>query len=198
MPDTTEALGGPLAEFLADRIPKVASRVHRRYKDIPAQDYEQAMWLEMLAHPAKYRKYLEEDRGGLVQRELYRACKKVTEEDRRYRLAVQAASDGFSVYDIQFYSPTMLAHLLPALVEAGFDVSVAMVDVVKAYDRLPEGMKRLLKTYYAVNQEDTEEGRWDRESLASSMGLTRHALEERVRRARQRLADELGGSDPWQ
>lgn len=221
------AAGGPLAEFLADRIPKTASRVHGRYKSIPAEDYEQAMWLEMLSRPEKYRAYLADGRGGLIQRELYRACRKVTQEDRRYRMAVQAAGDGFSPYDIEFYSTGTLAHLLPALVEAEFDVSQAMdkaasstdaagihirtedpfggaenylvvlIDVTSAFARLPEGMKRLLRTYYGANQEDTEEGRWAREGLASSMGLTSEALRQRVHRALRRLQDELGGTDPW-
>lgn len=220
-------LGGPLAEFLSERIPRTAARVHNRYKQIPAEDYEQAMWLAMLAKAPKYRQYLEEGRGGLVQLTLYRACKKLTQEDERYRLSVKAAAAGFSVYDIEFYSTGVLAKILPALVEANFDVGSAMerasgsvdaagvhigsndpfggsenylavlVDVTAAYGRLPEGMKRLLKTYYSVNQEDTDEGRWDRERLASSMGLTAQALRQRAHRALERLQEELGGADPW-
>jgi hypothetical protein len=58
-------------------------------------------------------------------------------------------------------------------------------------------MRRLLETYYGANQEDTDEGRWDREKLASSMGLTADALRHRVHRALQRLQKELGGADPW-
>lgn len=223
-----ERLSAPLAEFLADRIPKTAARVHRRYKSIPAEDYEQAMWLEMLSRPDRYRAYFADGRGGLIQRELYRACRKVTQEDRRYQMAAQAAADGFSPYDIEFYSTGMLTRLLPSLVEAEFDTARAMdtaaaatdaagihirssdpfggaenylvvlVDVIAAYGRLPEGMQRLLKTYYGVSQADDEQGRWDRDGLASSMGLTANALYVRVHRALQRLQDELGGSDPWQ
>jgi hypothetical protein len=74
---------------------------------------------------------------------------------------------------------------------------VILIDVVAAYRRLPEGMQRLLKTYYSVSQEDTEQGRWDREGLAGSMGLTADALRQRAFRALQRLQDELGGADPW-
>jgi hypothetical protein len=225
---TAEALSGPLAEHLAGQIPRLASGAHRRHPAVPAEDYEQAMWVKALAQGPRFRKLHDEGKYGLIAVKLRDECSKVTGEDRRYRLAAKAAADGFSVYDIEFYSTGVLAKLLPALVEAHFDVSVAMdncaastdaagvhirssdpfggqenylvilIDVASAYSRLPEGMRRLLSTYYGANQDDTDEGRWDREKLASSMGLTANALRLRAHRALQRLQDELGGSDPWQ
>jgi DNA-directed RNA polymerase specialized sigma24 family protein len=221
-------LGAPLREFLLDRIPKAAAKAHRRFPAVPAQDFEQAMWLRVLSSPAKFIKLWGQDRHGIIWAELCREGTRAGREDDRYRKAAKAAADGYSPYDIEFYSTGVLAQILPALVEAEFDVSAAMekasagadaagvhirssdpfggsenymvvlVDVVAAYNRLPEGMRRLLKTYYGVSQEDTEQGRWDREGLASSMGLTSDALRHRVYRALQRLQDELGGSDPWQ
>lgn len=221
------AIGGPLAEFLADRIPKAAKVAHRRFHGVPAEDFEQAMWLRVLAKPAKFRKLFDEAKYGIIWAELRREGTKVGQEDRRYHLAAQAAADGFSPYDIEFYSTRLLGRLLPALVEAEFDTAKAMeraagstdaagihirssdpfggaenylvvlVDVVRAFGKLPEGMQRLLKTYYAVSQADDEQGRWDRDGLASSMGLTGEALRSRVHRALQRLQDELGGTDPW-
>jgi DNA-directed RNA polymerase specialized sigma24 family protein len=225
--DTIEGLGAPLAEFLADRIPRAAAKAHRRHRYVPAEDYEQAMWLRVLRNPPKFRKLWEQGKPGIIWEELRREGAVVAREDDRYRRAKKALEDGYSVYDIEFYSTGLLAQLLPALIEADFDVSVAMeaascgtdaagvhvrvsdpfggaenyltilADVAAAYGRLPEGMQRLLRTYYRVNQEETEEGRWARESLASSMGLTAGALRVRVHRALQRLQDELGGADPW-
>lgn len=216
-----------LSELLADRIPKAASRAHRRYPAVPRDDFEQAMWERALSRGPHFRKLYEEEQYEAIWVELCRAGTRTGKEDDRYRRAVKALRDGYSVYDIEFYSASMLAQLLPALVEAEFDVSQAMdkaasstdaagihirtedpfggaenylvvlIDVVNAFYRLPEGMQRLLRTYYGANQEDTDEGRWEREGLAGSMGLTKHALEERVRRARVRLSDELGGADPW-
>jgi hypothetical protein len=224
---TTETLTGPLAEFLADRIPKAAARAHRRFPAVPAEDFQQAMWCRVLVNPAKFGKLWADGRPGIIWAELRREGTKVGEEDDRYRRAAKALEDGYSVYDIEFYSTALLAVLLPALIEAEFDAAVAMetassgtdaagvhiriddpfggaenypvvlIDVAAAYGRLPEGMQRLLKTYYGVSQEDTEQGRWDREGLASSMGLTAGALRVRVHRALQRLQDELGGADPW-
>jgi hypothetical protein len=223
-----ERLSAPLAEFLADRIPNLAKLAHRWTPEVPAADFEQAMWERSLRKADHLRDLWGQDRPGVIVKELRRECRKVAQEDERYRRALKAAVAGYDVYDIEFYSPGVLAKLLPALVEAEFDVSRAMVkasagtdaagihirttdpfggaenylvilaDVAAAFGRLPEGMQRLLRTYYGANQDDTDEGRWDREKLASSMGLTRHALEERARRARLRLADELGGADPWQ
>jgi hypothetical protein len=216
-----------LSELLGDRIPKAASRAHRRYPAVPRDDFEQVMWERALAEGPHFRKLFEEGKLEVIWVELCRAGAKAGREDDRYRRAVKALGDGYSVYDIEFYSTRMLAHLLPVLIEAEFNVSQAMekaaastdaagihirtddpfggaenylvvlVDVTSAFDRLPEGMQRLLKTYYGVSQEDTEEGRWARDGLASSMGLTANALYVRVHRALQRLQDELGGADPW-
>jgi hypothetical protein len=194
---------------------------------VPCDDFEQAMWVRVLTRPSKFQKLLDEDRLGIIWAELCREATRLGKEDDRYRRAVRAGEAGYSLYDIEFYTTGMLGKIMPALVEADFDVSHAMekaaggtdaagihirssdpfggsenylvvlVDVVKAYNRLPEGMRRLLKTYYAVSQDEGEDGRWDREKLASSMGLTAEALRMRVSRALQRLQDGLGGADPW-
>lgn len=222
-----QALPGALGEFLADRIPRAALAARRRFPDVPAEDFEQAMWLAILAKPLKFRKLHDEGRYGIIWTELKRAAGRTGREDARYRQAAKAAAAGYSAYDLEFYSTGVLARILPALAEAEFDIGLAMskasagtdaagihirssdpfggaenylvvlIDVAAAYERLPEGMKRLLRTYYSVSQEDTEEGRWDRDKLASSMGLTGDALRQRVHRALQRLQQELGGADPW-
>jgi hypothetical protein len=194
---------------------------------VPADDFEQAMWLRVLTRPSKFQKLLDEERLGIIWAELCREASRVGREDDRYRRAVKAGAAGYSLYDIEFYTTGVLAKILPALVEADFDVSHAMekaaggtdaagihirssdpfggsenylvvlVDVAAACGRLPEGMRRLLNTYYAVSQDEGQDGRWEREKLASSMGLTADALRHRVSRALQRLQDELGGPDPW-
>jgi DNA-directed RNA polymerase specialized sigma24 family protein len=74
---------------------------------------------------------------------------------------------------------------------------VMLVDIATAWERLSEGQRRLLRAYYSCNQEDTEDGRWERDGLAASMGLTGNALRVRVHRALERLQQELGGADPW-
>jgi DNA-directed RNA polymerase specialized sigma24 family protein len=185
------------------------------------------MWLKALKKSAHFSKLWKEEKQGILWAELRREGTKVGQEDDRYRRAQAAAAAGYSVYDIEFYTTGALGKLMPALVEAGFDVSKAMetaatgtdaagihirssdpfggaenylvvlVDVAAAYGRLPEGMRRLIRTYYGVRQDDTEQGRWDRDSLAGSMGLTPDALRTRVHRALQRLQGELGGENPW-
>jgi hypothetical protein len=223
----SETLPAPLAEFLADRIPRAAKNVHRRYPQVPEDDLAQAMWVKVLAGPRKFCQLWDQGRTGIIWEELRRAGSVAGREDDRYRRACRAAADGYSVYDIEFYTTGVLAVILPALAECGFDVSAAMekasagtdaagvhirssdpfggaenylvilTDVAGAYARLPEGMRRLLATYYRASQEDTQDGRWEREGLASSMGLTGEALRQRVHRALQRLQHELGGDDPW-
>jgi hypothetical protein len=224
---TETSFPGPLAEFLANQIPRLAATAHRRHAAVPAEDYRQAMWTRALSIGPRLTQLHDNGQFGLITIKLRDECSRVTREDRRYQMAVEAMGNGYSVYDLEFYSTRVLGKLLPALVEADFDVSVAMekaaastdaagihirssdpfggaenylvilTDVTNAYRRLPEGMQRLLKTYYGVSQADDEQGRWDREGLASSMGLTSDALRQRAHRALSRLQGELGGSDPW-
>jgi hypothetical protein len=221
-----EILGGPLGELLADRIPKAAVKAHRRYPQVPAEDFEQAMWERALKRGPHFRKLYEDGRYGIIWEELRRAGSKLGKSDDRWRRNEKAWQAGYDKDDEAFYSTRNLGLLLPVLIDADFDVSavieratqgtdkagirhhnpdpfaaelypVTLIDVVTAFGRLPEGMQRLLKTYYGVNQEDTDAGRWDREKLASSMGLTRDALAMRAHRALIRLQWELGGEDPW-
>jgi|SRR5579859_775192 len=228
MADTAAALSAPLSEFLASRIPRAAQKAHQRFPAVPVDDFEQAMWEKILRAPVKFTRLHEQEKYGAIWAELRREGTRLGQDDNRYRQATKALAEGYSVYDVEFYSTGVLAKILPALAEADFDVAEAMdrsssstdaagihirssdpfggsenylvilIDVAKAYSRLPEGMRRLLQTYYGVSQEDTEDGRWAREGLASSMGLTADALRQRVHRALQRLQDELGGPDPWQ
>lgn len=221
------ALPGPLAEFLADRIPKAARQANRRFPEVPCEDFEQAMWEKALRKGHHLANLWEQGKPGIIWAELRREGTKVGREDNRYRQAAKAMAAGYSLYDVEFYSTKLLAQLMPALIEADFDVSVAMeracsgtdaagvhirvddpfsgaeeymailADVTTAFKRLPEGMQRLLVSYYRLDQENTQDGRWEREKAASSMGLTADALRMRAHRALQRLQDELGGSDPW-
>lgn len=225
--DAAPVLGAPLAEYLAEQIPRVAARSHSHYRYVPAEDYEQEMWLYALRRPERLKAPFDEGKLGLVRTRLYQAANELTRDDDRYRRALRAAEAGYSTEDLQFYSTGLIANLLPVLIEAEWDIGeavrraacgvdaagvfirnddpfsgaenyqVMLIDLKNAFERLPGGMQRLLVTYYGLNQEDTEDGRWERESLASSMGLTINALRLRVSRALKRLRDELGGEDPW-
>jgi hypothetical protein len=220
-------LGGPLSEFLAEQIPRSARAARAKFPAVPLDDYEQGAWLEVLSRPHRFRDPFDRGDLGLVRKRLYEAALKVGQEDDRYRRSVKAASEGYATDDIAFYSTGLIGKLLPVLVEADFDVSAAMqrassgvdaagvfirsndphggaenyqvmlLDVSVGWKRLTAGQRRLLRAYYSCNQEDTQEGRWERDGLAASMGLTGNALRVRVHRALERLQEELGGADPW-
>lgn len=225
--DVAAVLGGPLAEYLAENIPKQARRANRDYGRIPAADFEQAMWVYALERVPVFRKLLDEGNTGFVNRRLKDAAVKAVKEDSRYQRSVKAAKAGYSPDDEEFYSPGLLARVLPALIAAGFDVSDAMeraaagtdaagihirvsdpfsgaenyqvmlIDICIGWKRLTEGQRRLLRGYYGASQEDTQDGRWERQQLASSMGLTEEALRQRAHRALRALSEKLGGEDPW-
>lgn len=221
-------LGGPLAEYLAKHIPIIARHAHLSYSYVPADDYEQTMWLAVLSSPHRFQAPFEEGKHWAVNKRLREAAAKATKEDDRYRRAKRAAAGGYSTDDIEFYSTGLLGKILPALIAADFDVSDAMqrassgtdaagvhirsndpfggaenyqvmlIDIATAWKRLPEGQRRLLRAYYGVRQDDTEDGRWARQQLASSMGITVDTLYKRANRGLRRLQEELGGENPWQ
>lgn len=220
-------LGAPLSEYLEDAIPRVASSAHKRYRHVPAEDYSQAVWLAILARPHRFTIPWEKGEYGVLKARLWDAVRAVTAEDDRFRRAQRAAEAGYAVDDIAFYSTGLLALMLPALLEAEWDLGEAMqrassgvdaagvyisssdpfsgaenylamlTDIKRGWGRLTEGQRRLLSAYYSVDQEDSENGRWERDGLAGSMGLTGETLRKRANRALERLQAELGGDDPW-
>jgi hypothetical protein len=224
---STEQLGGPLAELLAEMIPRAAAAGHKRFKMVPADDFEQAMYEKVLRDPAKYRQLLAEGRDGVIWTELRRCATKVGSEDDRYRRAQKALAEGYRPEDEEFYSRDMLRMLLPVLIEAEFSPEQAieraanstdaagvriqgsepgtaaenymamLIDVTTAFGKLTGYHQRILRDYYGLDQADTENGRWERTSLASSMGLTLNALQKRAVRALDALEDLLGGKSPW-
>lgn len=221
------SIGGPLGDHLAEEIPRHARGKHRRFPRVPAEDFEQEMWSRVVAKLPKFRAWMEEGKTEIIRLELHAACVRLGNEDERYRRAVKAASAGYSPADEEFYSTSMIAALLPVLIEADFDPAAAvekatqstdaagvrihgggdphaaetymviLVDIVRAYRGLKPYQQKLLRDYYGLSQEDTEAGRWERESKASSMGLTLDAYRRRVYRAVRALKHRLGGENPW-
>ncbi|TVZ01244.1 hypothetical protein EAS64_33740 [Trebonia kvetii] len=225
--DVRAYFSAALNEYLEISVPKVAETAHQRYRYIPAEDYAQAMWLGILTKPIRFSDPWDKGDYALVKVRLWDEVRKVTAADDRFRRSVRAAEAGYATDDIAFYSTGLISLLLPVMVEADWDVGAAMqrassgvdaagvfirandpfsgaenyqvmlIDLKAAWRKLTEGQRRLLTAYYSCNQEDTDDGRWERDGLAASMGLTGNALRVRVFRAVQRLQDELGGADPW-
>lgn len=222
-----EQLGGPLAEHLAKRIPTLALSRHRRFPDVDAADFEQEMWAHALAHAPRFRRLFEEGKLDLIRLDLASAATKYGYDDERDRRARKAKEAGYSTTDEEFYGSGLLRLLLPVLIEAEFDPAnaieratqgtdaagvrihsadsdhaaenymVMLIDVCDAYRKLNTYQQRLLRDWYGMDQSDTDNGRWERSSKASSMGLTVNALQLRVKRAVEALQRELGGKSPW-
>jgi hypothetical protein len=221
------SFGGPLAEWLANQIPIAATKKHRSYGRIPAEDFEQAIWESALRYAAKLKEYFDRGDTAAVFSSIYRAADKVIREDDRYVRAAKAAEAGYSIEDEEYYSTGLLGKVLPALIAADWDVADAMqrassgtdaagihihssdphsgaesyqamlIDISTGFRRLTEGQRRLLRAYYGASQEDSADGRWERGQLANSMGLTESALQQRAHRALLALQRALGGPSPW-
>lgn len=219
-------ISGPLAEWLADRVPKLASQAHRRFPMVPAEDFEQEIWVRALIRGPKLARDLREGNEAYVWNELRSATTRVGKEDDRFRRAQKAAAAGYKNWDEEFYSTGMLTQILPALISAEGDPAVAvyaatkgtdaagifihaddpgafgnyavmLIDVAAALAAIKAGNRKLLEKYYGLPEEDTDTGRWERRQLASSMGITYENLRQRVHYALKELQAELGGEDPW-
>jgi hypothetical protein len=208
---------GPLSEFLAGEIPRVAARVHRTHPLVPAEDLEQALWLHAIAHAEKLQGLMGEGQDGAVWGELKRAGGKVVKEDDRYRRACKAAAAGYDVDDEHFYSLGMLRNLLVVYYETGLDTPpqsglsvtgrkgngtaedyyVIMIDIDRGLGKLNTYQRGLIERWFGLPQGDDEEGRWVRQAEASTMGLTLEAFRKRVDRALRALQRKLGGTSPW-
>lgn len=217
---------GLLGEWLADRIPKLASLAHKRFPTVPAEDFEQEIWARAVRRKPKLALHLRDGNEAYIWRELNAAATRLGKEDDRYRRACKAAQAGYRPADEQFYSTGLLALTLPVLIAAEWDVpnavanashqtdaagvhisgddpaaqgnyQVILMDVSAAFSGLPRGDQKLLEAYYGAGDEDTEQGRWDRHGVASSMGMTYEAFKGRAHRALRRLQAQLGGEDPW-
>lgn len=220
-----DAITGPLGEWLADRVPKVARMAHRRFPMVPLEDFEQEIWARAVLKKLKLAVYLRQENEAYIWRELNAAATKLGKQDDRYRRAAKAAAAGYRNFDEQFYSPRVITAALAVLIRADFDVAVAvsqvsradqsgqfiqsndpercgdymvvLMDVCEGYKRLGRADQNTLKAYYDIPPEDTDENRWERHKLASTMGLTYEAFKQKAYRAVRKLQAELGGEDPW-
>jgi hypothetical protein len=175
------------------------------------------MWVGCLTRAEYLNKLMLEGDMGIIVNQVRRIGWRACKDDERSRRAEKAASEGYEPDDEQFYTVGLLQILLPAYLDGGVDSEppkgrsqgrggllseggdylAMMVDLSRAMAKLRPYERNLLETYYSAPQGDDSDSRFTRNQLAASMGLTLHALEERVRRAMRKLQRELGGDNPW-
>lgn len=211
------SLSPGLTKHLSTVVNGLAGSLHRSYRHLDAEDIAQEMWTGALEKADRLEKLFQAGDLGIVNSELRRIGWRACKEDDRHRRREKALIDGYSVDDEQFYSRGLLHALLPAYLDAGVaaqppkgrstarsgllsesgDYLAMMVDLSRAMALIKPHERKTLEAYYSVSQGDDPDSRWSRNQLANSMGLTLHALEERVRRAVGSLQRELGGDSPW-
>lgn len=77
------------------------------------------------------------------------------------------------------------------------DYLVLLTDITAAYGKLKTFQQDYLVQWYGLGDDEDEDHKWDRESLAGSMGITYDAFRFRKDRAIRALIHELGGESPW-
>jgi RNA polymerase sigma factor (sigma-70 family) len=186
---------------------KTARRVHRScyglidYEDLVATGYQ---WLA--SHKSKVIKW-EEDPGGrkAIEKSMYRAMQKAVALER-------VARTGCATNDIFYYSPVIVEEVLPLVwsvddrvadsapdtgterrgksmpSERG-DRRAVMADVLRAVERLPEDLRKLLESKYNANLSSIEIGRM--------LGVSDDTVDRRIKAAVMSIVDILGGESPW-
>lgn len=210
-------LSPALVEHLTPLIPKIAHQLHRSYRHLEADDIAQEMWAGALGRAEHLSRLLSEGETAILAHEMRRAGWRACRDDERSRRAEKAAQEGYKPDDEQFYTIGLLRVLLPAYFDGGIsaeppkgrsqgrggllsesgDYLAMMVDISRGMARIRKHEATTLKVYFSSPQGDDPDSRFTRNQLASSMGLTLHALVVRADRALRSLQRELGGDNPW-
>lgn len=148
---------GPVAELLADLIPRAAKAAHRRFPLVEQDDFEQEMWLAAHADAAAFNQvHVEEaNREGVLWEKLRRVASAYGFDDDRDRRARKAKAAGYHTADEDFYTRKIVATAIEVLIEAEWEPSTAVEQSTQATDNAgirPNGgtVDNATETYLAV------------------------------------------------
>ena len=208
-------LSGPLTEWLSEVIPQEAGSVHKSYGLVPAEDYEQEMWIKALERRDSFEELIGEADYGKARKRLKEAAWRLVRDDERYRRAQKAVSEGYRAVDEQFYTSGVLRMLLPFYLDGGVtsrppqgreqpkvsggggssDYLAMMLDIDMAMGKVKPYHAAILRRYF--NPPARPSGYRNHNEIAGALGLEPRALEGRIYRALKALQRQLGGHSPW-
>ena len=206
---------GPLTEWLIEVIPQEAGSVHKSYGLVPAEDYEQEMWVKALDRRDSFEELIAQLDYGKARQRLKEAAWGLVREDERYRRAVKAASAGYRAVDEQFYTNGVLKVLLPFYLDGGVtsrppqgreqpkvsggggssDYLAMMLDIDYGMGKVKPYHAAILRRYF--NPPARPSGYKNHNEIAGALGIEPEALRHRRDRALKALQRKLGGRSPW-
>lgn len=152
------------------------------------EDIMQVLKLDMLEHPRKYSKLVENGNAYFLAQEFTRV-------GSRYAMRDKAAALGFRPEDLFFYSKKALRELIPVILESWdsgdlyeFEYSdrAMWIDIDRALKKLSASELQIIR--WAFQGDD--------DTVADRLGISAGAATMRVSRLLDKIREGLGGENP--
>jgi RNA polymerase sigma factor (sigma-70 family) len=203
---------------LVDIVPSVASVVYRRYRNyVEREDLIQECYLWATSRNASLVEQLNEE--NLLRRTANerRIAWQMKRHAERYARKEKANKSGYKIADEAFYDTATLAQLLPFVIKSivldtaleqsqvmindgqprkqsapaeGGNLLASLVDIKKAFVRLPEEDKQILILRYYDNV--------TLQNIAEYLECAVSTADRRVNNSLRKLQNNLGGESPYQ
>jgi RNA polymerase sigma factor (sigma-70 family) len=185
-----------------------AAKTARRYAGfVEADDLAQEGWVWIIEHPQKVKVHQETEEVSLAA---YRLGQDLWKAMESYARREKASASGYEPEDELYFSHSLINLVLPSVlkddptppVQAGERVAntsdpaeggtwlATYLDVKQAWEKAPltEAQRDLLEMYYF--EEATQQ------EIADDLGTTQQTVAKRLKAARRKLIDRLGGPEP--
>lgn len=152
------------------------------------EDILQVLRLDMLEHPNKYNKLINNGSADFLSKEFTRV-------GSRYAMRDKAAALGFRPEDLFFYSKKALRELIPVILESWdsgdlyeFEYSdrAMWVDIDRALKKLSASELQIIRWAFHA----------DEDTVATKLGISAGAATMRVSRLLDKIREDLGGENP--
>ena len=190
--ETPEASTEPLSPTKVARTIQSAARkaAGSFYGYVPFEDMLQQAHLVTLEHPRKFQRFVDDGDAKRLWGMVYKSCS-------LYGQKIKAASLGYRMEDLYFYSLKTLRRVLPLVLEGletpeSYTESDAFMDITSALESLSGAEWQLI--WWAFHGDPDEEAGYA--NVAAHLALTDSAARGRVDRVLRRLQELLGGENP--
>ena len=203
---------------LADIVPSVASVVYRRYRGyVEREDLIQECYLWATSRNDSLQEQLNEENLLRKVANEKRIAWQMKRHAERYARKEKASKSGYKIADEAFYDTATLAQLLPFVIKSvvldtaleqsqvmindgqphrqsapaeGGNLLASLVDIKKAFTKLPEEDKQILILRYYDNV--------TLQNIAEYLECAVSTADRRVNNSLRKLQNNLGGESPYQ
>jgi len=186
-------------------VSTLAIEYSKKYSIVETEDIKQILWMWFVTHPNKYTEWSElpsKDKEKLIAKSLRNAAITYCEKEKAHKF-------GYDMVDLYYYDPSIIEVFLPSIISGSYEIPIKIkdlnfkldksgqvtdgnnwlvlrADIEKAYNKLTEAKKNILKLKFSVeNCEWTE--------LGKELNTSADGARMRVSRAINSLIRILGG-----